>query len=206
MIRVRHNGRERSVAREEHASLGDAVASCLAGPEGQGEILERLCVNGVVLEDPDVAALRHLALADDDAIEIESRPARRVAAAGLESAAAYLPNVASSARRTALLLRGGEIQRANGLYAHLLDALAVLAFLLRAAAREVGPAGEGLSEVEAESGAVLTRLLVAQQRQDWIAVADGLEHEVSPLLGRWSEGVARARASIAGEAEVDASC
>ena len=195
LIRVRHNGDERLLDPARFESLGEAVTACLEGDAGDGAILHRVRLNGHWVPERGLDALLALPLEGITDIELESRSARAVAVASLESARAYLPNVLRCVRRTAALLRSGRIEEANGLYAATLDALGVLVFALRAAGSEL-PEAEDLREVEGEWSRGVAGLLAAQEIADWIRVADALEYELTPLLEGWEAGIRRAQERI----------
>lgn len=201
MIRVRHNDAERVLDPDGYGNLGDAIAACMAESGDSAQVVERLQVNGCVIPEPSLEALHDLPLDGVTEIELESRSPRSVALASLDSSAGYLTRVREALDRAAALLRSGDVAAANRLYADILDALGVLVFSLGAAAATLGKDGEPLGSVGAEASPLLSSLVEAQGRRDWVRVADSLEHEVSPLLESWSRRVRDVRR--AREAEGD---
>lgn len=118
---------------------------------------------------------------------------RGVALSALGSSIDYLPRVRAALARTVSLLRSGRIEEGNQLYAQLLDALGVVVYAISAAASQIGPAARSLEGVSAEAEECVEQLLVAQERRDWIRVADALEYEMDLCLVRWDEQIREVR-------------
>lgn len=114
-----------------------------------------------------------------------SRSPEQIAVSSLGHARTYLENVRRAVEQVVDLARRSRFDEASELYAQALDALNVLVFTLTAAAAQLGPAGAALTGVDAECEQWTRSLLDAQNHQDWIALADCLEHEVSPELAEW---------------------
>lgn len=189
MLRVRHNDAERLLEAERFESVGDVVEACLAEVNdalGGPALIENLCVDGRLLEDVDIGQLRRMSLERVTEIELRSRTHREVALASLESAGSYLESVVHSTRSVVDQLRTGRVDSANTLYTSVLDALQIVIFTLAAAGRELGAAGAALVDAEVEAEPVVSELLDAQEARDWIRIADGLEHELLPLLTDWA--------------------
>jgi hypothetical protein len=109
-----------------------------------------------------------------------------LAARSLGHVVEYAPAVTRAIARTAALLRDGDIAAANDLYAQLLDALSVLVFTVESAAGYLGSEGQALRAPGAGMLAGLGELEAAQRREDWIHVADVLQHVIAPIVARWS--------------------
>lgn len=114
-----------------------------------------------------------------------SRSPQEIAVSSLGHARTYLENVRRAVEQVVNLARRSRFDEASELYAQALDALNVLVFTLTAAAAQLGPAGAALTGVDAECEQWTLTLLDAQTHQDWTALADCLEHDVSPELVDW---------------------
>ncbi len=128
----------------------------------------------------------------------QSASTRDVALSALESSSQYLPNVRVAVERTAGLLRAGRIEEGNRIYAQLLDALGVLVFAMSAAGEQLREVGAPLGSASREARESVDGLLEAQQRCDWVRIADRLEYEVVPLLGVWDERIRDVRRRAGG--------
>ncbi len=116
-------------------------------------------------------------------------PLRGVAQSALGHAREYLSNVVHSLTRTSNLLHASRIEDANSLFALSIDALGVLVFVLESSSRALGEVGADLAGVSEECDAWLSALIEAQERKDWIDVADQLEYEVLPGLEQWDRRI-----------------
>ncbi len=126
-----------------------------------------------------------------------ARARRDVALASLESTGEYLGAVRRCTASTAALFREQRVREAGEQYAHLLDALGVVLFSLRAAGSELGAEGAALASVEAEMHELSEVLIDAQERQDWLAVADGLERDLDRVLADWRDRARSVREAAA---------
>lgn len=188
-----HNGAEQRIDPARFATVGDALAACMAG--GAHALLS-LRLDGCEIGDDERAEVERLPTHGAGRLEVESRPLCEIAHDGLESAAAYAREVADAFRRTADLLREGRVARATALFREALDATDVLLVAIRRAAAALGPLAAPLAALEPS----LERGIDAMERHfaatDWVALADCLEFEVAAEIATWQEplGAVRRRA------------
>lgn len=205
MIRVTHNGVESALGCDAGGSLGEAIRACARGAQGATRVVTRVRVNGCDVPEDALARLEDFSLEGVSEIELESRPAREVAFASLETSAEYAASLHEALARTAEHLRTGRIEDANRLYAYALDGITVLVFAVEAAARELGESAAPLGGLEQALLPWLEALVPAQEERDWVRVADYLEHEIAPLLDGWRAKLVAVRRLCAGGEESDGS-
>lgn len=192
-----HNGQRRRIDPRTEPRVGDVLGSCV---EAGLRVLSRVTLDGVEIGEEELAELRQLATEGEGELAVESRPRSALACDGLESAASYAEAIRAAFLRVAELLRVGQVKRASGLQAEVLDALGVLLFAIGRATDAIGAAAEPLRGLERELEEPFAELVGAHERGDWIGVADLLEHEVAPSLCAWPERLEQVRASALGSA------
>ncbi len=189
MIRIRHNGVERSADPAEHASLADLIEWSCEEAGREGDVVVRCAVNSTELDDERLGALEGMPLEPGSEIVLETQDPAVLARSSLDRSREYADRVRGAVVRTAELFREGRSEDANHLYADALDALTVLVFAITSAGRQLGSEGEPLHEVEAELNPWLGELLEAQKVRDWVRVADYLEYEIDPILADWNRRI-----------------
>ncbi len=185
MIQLRHNGRESSRDADAFASIGDAIARYTGDLGGPRSVLTRLCIDGREIPEGEWDAESARAFGAIHALEIESAPIEEIALRSLHGACEYAPQVREALAQVADRMRCGETSRACALFAVSLDALSVVMFAVDAACTHAGHHAATLAGLEGALEPWLGRLADAQERGDWITVADLLEFELLPLLDDW---------------------
>ena len=127
-------------------------------------------------------------------IEIDTVPTTALLRQGLSEAAGALETLCGAASSIGGEFRGHDVKRANTELVSLAQSLGTLVTLIGVVGQALdvdfeaftvsGGSAKALFE---ETGSQIGSLVKAQQSQDWVAVADTLEHDVSPALGRWRE-------------------
>jgi len=204
MIRIRHNGAERSADPAGLASLAELVAWSCETAGREGDVVVHCSVNGMALDEGRMAALGEVPIAQVAEVELTTRPPAAVALDGLASAREYAGRVRAALRRTGELFREGRVEDANHLYADVLDALSVLVFAAVSAGQQLGERGAPLHDLEAQVRPWLAELLDAQGVHDWVRVADYLEYELDPILADWERRMDAVRGGAAPPATVEA--
>lgn len=124
---------------------------------------------------------------------MDPRELRDTIARALTGAAEACPALSNFVCEAADRFRTGEIREGNELLALILSDLSVLAGLLSDVRHWAGAGGKGealpTESLEEESRQMLDRLRMlqeAQERDDWILLADILEYELSEKVTDWS--------------------
>lgn len=124
---------------------------------------------------------------------MEPTELRDAIARALTGAAEACPVLSDFVCQAADRFRTGEVQEGNELLALILGDLSVLAGLLADVRHWAGAGGAGeavpTESLEEESRQMLDRLRMlqeAQERDDWILLADILEYELSEKVTDWS--------------------
>lgn len=182
MIRVTHNG-STETREAKSGSLGELVQQLLAS-RPEPSVATRLCVNGDAVPAESLEELHEVPIEGLEELELESEPVRAVAVRSLESAADFARQVQAALCRSAALMRSGEMDDALALYTQGLDGVSVLLFVVDSVATNLGEPAAPLTAVTQDLQPWLETLTEAQERADWIQVADCLQYELAPLLGR----------------------
>lgn len=200
MTALRHNGRLDRLDADRHPTLGAVLDACLGADDGE-HVLLSVRLDGRAIDEAELAELRELPSDGVGELDVVSRPRRAVAGDALASAAAYAPAVSAALARAASLLRTGEVARGQALWADACAALDVLLHALAAVAASL-PEADALPEAAASAlREPLVAAAAAAERGDWLALADGLEHE---LAARVATLAARLRALLAPGAAAEA--
>ena len=127
-------------------------------------------------------------------IEIDTVPTTALLRQGLSEAAGALETLCGAASRIGGEFRGHDVKGANVELVSLAQSLGTLVTLIGVVGQALdvdfeaftvsGGSAKALFE---ETGSQIGFLVKAQQSEDWVAVADTLEYDVSPALGRWRE-------------------
>lgn len=184
-----HNGARRPLDADAHPTVG-AVVDALLGAGADAHALVSIAVDGCGVDLDELGELRALPCAGVGELVVETRPLRAVASDALESASQYGAELAGALRRTAGLLQDGARARANALWAAAVDGVVVWLGAVNGAAAALGADGAPLAEVERELAAPLEALADAWERDDTIAIADLLEHELARRIEGWAARLA----------------
>jgi hypothetical protein len=180
----------------------DTLLSVVEPVLGQsGRIVTAVRINGVgepAFRDPDVLAR---GLADVDAIDLDTTPAGVMASRALEDAVRFLPELAGEACGVADGLRGARAAEHRAAIGGLAENLALLTTLVQAAdvwARQAGLAAtDWLDDDVAAVHRVAETLEAAAGTEDWVAVADALEYDLTAALDAWQARLSAGRVRIA---------
>lgn len=162
----------------------------------QGQAVAAVRFDGV--DEPGFRDPQTLArpLAPATIVEVESDTPAGLILRGLEEASASVPEIAQAAVALAARYRLADVSDADGHLAAFAQALGHLMALVAAASqvlevnlRDVTAGGASVAETMTRLDAAVTALLEAHAGQDWITLADSLEYDVAPLVGRLREVV-----------------
>lgn len=189
MIEVRHNQECITVDPRGFSGVRDLVRHCVGASKAPEPVVLALRVDGreLALESPE--ELDQVDLETLARVEIETRPAREIAAESLESSAEYVGALEGSLQQVADLLRAGRTEDANQLFATALDGFSVLLYALSAARTWLPAVAADLGDLEGEVHPWLEAVADAQEERDWLRVADYLEYELRPRLVGWAERI-----------------
>ena len=127
-------------------------------------------------------------------IEVFTAPTSALFRQGLSEAAGAIETLCGAASRIGMDFRGHDLGGANKELVSLAQSLGTLVTLIGVVGRALDVnfesfdvSGSTASHLFEETGTQIGSLVRSQQDEDWIAVADTLEYDVSPTLGRWRE-------------------
>ena len=110
----------------------------------------------------------------------------------LQDCCCYLDDLGRFLSATSSQFRIGDGVAANGSLAELVSGLGLLLQTIDAVSASLGPdfatslpGNESLERLMSGLNAVLNEIVHAQERKDWVLIADLLEYELAPHLENW---------------------
>ena len=208
MTRVVVDGIDQSSA-ADHKTWGELLATIEGELAGAGQVVTASRFDGVdtpTYRGPDELVLP---LGSFSSIEVDTVPTDALLRQGLSEAAGALETLCEAACRIGVDFRGHDVKGANKELVSLAQSLGTLVTLIGVVGQALDidfsaftVSGSSAKDLFEETGTQIGSLVQAQQDQDWITVADTLEYDVSPTLGRWRELLTalheRAGASVVG--------
>ncbi len=156
--------------------------------------LREVLVNGRPYVEAEMGAPQAISRNSIKSLDIQTIAAKEMALHFLTSADPTLEALVQAAPAVAEMLRAGETQQANEKYLHLLNTLQLFLQMVEKSSDILGLDIEGTRIEETTSKASLDRLsdlvsqlLEAQDKADWLALADFLEFDLAPELQTWQK-------------------
>lgn len=193
MTRVVVDGVEQT-ATADHETWGELLATIEGDLASAGQAVTATRFDGV--DTPTYRSPDRLAepLASLESIEVETVPTAALLRQGLSEAAGALETLCAAASRIGVDFRGHDVKSANKELVSLAQSLGTLVTLIGVVGQALdvdfdtfSVSGGSAKMLFEETGSQIGSLVRAQQDQDWVTVADALEYDVSPTLGRWRE-------------------
>ncbi|MCA1906549.1 MAG: hypothetical protein LDL11_08170 [Desulfarculus sp.] len=182
------------------ANLGEMLDHLLSGEELADRTLVELKVNGRPYELSQQGPAGSLPREAIDHLELETMDARQVALHFLDNARAYLQAMTGSLPQVAELFRVADDREANQQYSSLLETLHLFLQLVDGACETLRlDSAQGLdglpslAQSQARLNGLISEMLQSQEQEDWILLADILEHDLRDELQAWSELMPRLR-------------
>ena len=173
---------------------GDVLSALDRDLDGQGHVVTAARFDGV--DTPtfrDQTALARV-LAEVDCVEVDAGPPSMLLRRTLSEATGAVATLCDAAHRIGGDFRGHDLATANRELVSLAQSLGTLVTLvgvvggvIRVDFDEFGANGAPATGLITKTRTQIEALIDAQQAEDWIAVADALEYEVSPALKNWSD-------------------
>jgi len=173
------------------------LLDCLEHGDGR----DRMVVTAVRFGGVDEPSFRDAAvlarsLGDAEGVDVETATVIELIGASAAAVRAELPPVLECTIATARAFRRHDVAAASRQLVGLLDTFRTITTLVdsigiaRRSMPETAAAADGHGQDATERVRVAFEALVdAQNRQDWIDVADVLEYEVADAVGRWMETI-----------------
>jgi hypothetical protein len=193
MTRVVVDGVEQT-ATADHETWGELLATIEGDLASAGQAVTATRFDGV--DTPTYRSPDRLAqpLASLESIEVETVATAALLRQGLSEAAGALETLCAAASRIGVDFRGHDVKSANKELVSLAQSLGTLVTLIGVVGQALdvdfdtfSVSGGSAKALFEETGSQIGSLVQAQQDQDWVTVADALEYDVSPTLGRWRE-------------------
>jgi hypothetical protein len=171
---------------------GELLASLDSDLCGSGRIVTAARFDGVdepAFRDPGVVERRLDAV---QKVEVESGTPVQLLLRTLDDTSAAVDELCGAARRTSDAFRGFDIKTAQLDLAELAQGLMALTSIVRAMALSLHASlqaldcdGRSVAAIMGEMLGYTEALIAAQQAGDWLSVADTIEYDIEPALGRW---------------------
>ncbi|MFH0766374.1 MAG: hypothetical protein V2A61_08140 [Calditrichota bacterium] len=148
----------------------------------------------VIIDDEDITGqdwsrFREKTAADIQSLELVTRDVKQVAREALDSLNEYIPRLSGQILAVAEGFRTSQERSAAELYSQVLDGLQLTMHTELLIRRNLGSDTTGLDKTNdtfidssEKLGKLIEEMLNAQERGDWILLADLLEYELAPHL------------------------
>ena len=191
MTRVVVNGTERAQVAEAK-TWGEVLDTVDGDLRASGQVVTAIRFDGVEISTYREPTRLETPLVSLSLIEIDAVSTAGLLRQGLSEATGALETLSAAASRIGLGFRGHDIVTANRELVTLAQSLGTLVTLVGVVGQAMNVdfekfevSGERAKTLFDQTGDQIGALVQAQQDQDWVAVADTLEYDVSPMLGRW---------------------
>ena len=208
MTRVVVNETDRPTE-QQVKTWGDLLERLDGEVSGRGHIVTATRFDGVDIPTfRDQRALSQ-SLADVVCVEIDTGPLTELLQRSLSEASGALETLCVAVRRIGGEFRGPDPAGASRDLRPLAESLTALVRMVDVASRALEINFDSMvvddrsaAKLVLDTSECVGMVVSAQHAEDWIAVADGLEHDVAPALDRWRNFLValRARAVVAGAA------
>ena len=177
-----------------HETWGELLTEIEGGLKDSAKVVTAIRFDGV--DTPTYRETDELAQSLDrfTEIEVDTAPTSALLQQGLSEAGGALETLCSAASRIGLDFRGHDVKGANQELVSLAQSLGTLVTLIAVVGQALdvdfdtfGVSGSSAKDLFEETGNQIGALVESQKHRDWVAVADTLEYDVSPTLGRWRE-------------------
>lgn len=208
MTQIVLNGAERHTT-NTYKTWGELLAEIERELQAAGQVVTATRFDGV--DTPTYRDPLHLTRPLDalSSVEIDTAPTAALLRQGLSEAAGALEALCAEASRIGADFRGHDVTAANKELVTLAQSLGTLVTLIGVVGQAMdvnfdsvvvrGGTAQTLFE---ETGNQVSTLVQSQRNEDWAAVADTLERDVSPTLARWRELLAALHERVALQAAV----
>ncbi len=192
-MRLRVDGNEVSWDLSRCASLGAVLEEIYRKVGVTGRVVGRVEIDGQELTDRAEKELGERSLESVKEISLSTGTGEELFRSGLQGAMSLASAIDKDIAKAVESFRSGDASRGQSLYAACIEAMGTFFQLaggilngIRSGYFDVsGGASAGASAPSSETAEMLGRLLDHQKRQDWTAMADVLEYEVTPNLQQW---------------------
>lgn len=173
-------------------NLQELLEGLMAARLGDDRTLREVKVNGRPFEAADLGPAQHVGRGQIQRLDVETVSAREVALHFLANSDGYLRAIAASIERVAELFRVGDEASASGHYLNTLESLQLFMQVLQTSRdtlglnfAQMGPGNQSVDRLLIKLQRLIQELLVAQEQEDWVLLADLLQYDLSEEINRW---------------------
>jgi len=183
------------VAQEESDFEGETVSAILDSMVQQtpGSYIRRIWLDDQEFPSDDLEALQKKT-SDIDSLEVELANLKDLVATNLANALYYLKKLIPGCDQAADLFRAGNEQEANKYYLQILDGIEwfsqVVSVIMSPdeGEKELPDTDDESLEVRQKKLTdLMSKMLEANENQDWVLLADILEYEMVPFYKDWEK-------------------
>jgi len=193
-MRLRVDGNEVPWDLSRCASLGAVLEEIYRKVGETGRVVGRVEIDGQELTNRAEKEFAERSLESVVEITLSTGTAEELFRSGLRGALSLASAIDKDIAKAVASFRSGDAASGQSLYAACIEAMGTFFQLaggilngIRSGTFDVsGGASAGAAEPSTETAEVLGRLLDHQKREDWTAMADVLEYEVTPNLKKWA--------------------
>ena len=187
------------VEQEESEFEGDTIGAILDSmvQHTPGSYIRRIWLDEVESPPDDHETLQKNP-SDIQSLEVELAHLKDLVATNLANAVDYLKRLIPGFEKAAELFRTGNEQEANKYYLQILDGIdwfsQVVNIIMKPDAGEMvipGSDNESMEARQAKLTDLMSQMLEANKKQDWVLLADLLEYEMVPFYKDWEKILSR---------------
>ncbi len=175
------------------ANLMEILGSVVAEIGGQSTMKE-VRVNGTPYSESQMGPAGELLRDRIQSLEVETMPNRQVAAHFLANAGHFIQTISQALGKVAEMFRVNDEREASEQYLRSLDSLQLFLQVLAMSREVLGldfdtivHQGQSLEKRMETLSALVQEMLSAQQREDWVLLADLMQYDLIAELAVWQE-------------------
>lgn len=173
-------------------NLQELLEDLMTTRMGNDRTLREVKVNGQPFQEVDHGPAVTLGRQAIDRLEVETVSAREVALHFLANADGYLKAIATSIERVAELFRVGDEATASSHYLNTLESLQLFMQVLQTCRdtlgldfNRIGSGGVSVERLLRKLQRLIQELLLAQEQEDWVLLADLLQYDLAEEIASW---------------------
>ncbi|MBX9769260.1 MAG: hypothetical protein K2X47_18430 [Bdellovibrionales bacterium] len=168
-------------------NLGEVLGSIQRDLESSQEVVCGFSVNGMEFDESDEDRLKSCRVDEIKSISVKSSSVKALVGESLRSGIAYVRQISQSAEVLSTQFRNGDRKRAFEDLNALSESLSTVFDLMRYIQRLGHIRSDAPAEIETQFIKMMTSLVPAVEKRDFIFIADLLEYEVSSILSQIGE-------------------
>lgn len=200
MIRV--DGRETGMTIGQFHNLEEILLGIMKTDELEGRVVTDVFVNNESFSEIYPHQAEDIEVNEIESVEVRSVPVMDMALSISQELSKVVVLMDHGARRVAELFRQAEDAEALEVYQDLMDVTRDFLNMIGVLRNEsIQPADSAFNAAADEISTLFSEMLEVLENEDWILLADLLEYEFIPAMGRFKVVIGELQAGFAGSAK-----